>query len=50
MVIVFKQKKKKKLFYHQKTKKLCVIREAKAKFFFATIINWHKYQLTIASC
>ena len=48
MVIVFQQKKK-KLFYHQRTKKSCVIGEVKAKFF-ATTINWYKYQLTVASC
>ena len=35
MVIVFK---KKKLFYHQRIKKSCVIGEAKAKFF-ATTVN-----------
>ena len=38
--------KKKKLFYHQRTNKTCVIGEAKAKFF-ATIVNWYKYQLTV---
>ena len=51
MVIVFQQqkKKKKKLFYNQRTNKTCVIGEAKAKFF-ATIVNWYKYQLTVTSC
>ena len=44
-----KKKKKKKLFYYQRIKKLCVIREDKAKFF-ANTINWYKYQLTVASC
>ena len=48
MVIVFQQKKK-KLFYNQRTNKTCVIGETKAKFF-ATIVNWYKYQLTVASC
>ena len=38
----------KKTFYHQRTKKLCVIREDKAKFF-ETAVNWYKYQLTVAS-
>ena len=40
MIIVFQphKKKKKKLFYHQKTKKSFVIGEAKAKFF-AIIVN-----------
>ena len=47
MVIVF-QPKKKKLFYHQRTKKSYVIGEAKAKFF-VTTVNWYKYQLTVAS-
>ena len=51
MVIVFQQKKKKKLFYHQRTKKSCVIEETKTKTkFFATTVNWYKYQLTIKSC
>ena len=45
MMIVF-QPKKKKLFYHQRTKKLCVIEETKTKFF-ATIVNQYKYQLTV---
>ena len=37
MVIVFK---KKKLFYHQRIQKSCVIGEAKAKAkFFATTVN-----------
>ena len=56
MVIVFqpqkkkkKKKKKKKLFYNQRTKKSCVIGETKAKFF-STILNWYKYQLTVAIC
>ena len=51
LVILFqpKKKKKKNLFYHQRTKKSYVIGEAKAKFF-ATIVNWYKYQSTIASC
>ena len=31
----------KKQFYHQRTKKSCVIGEVKAKFF-ATIVNWYK--------
>ena len=31
-----------------KTKKSCVIGEAKTKFF-ATIINWYLYQLTVAN-
>ena len=42
-------KKKKKLFYHQRTNKTCVIGEAKAKFF-ATIVNWYNYQLIVTSC
>ena len=42
-------KKKKKLFYHQRTKKSYVIGEAKTKFF-ATTVNWYKYQLIVASC
>ena len=46
MVIVFQQKK---IFYDQKTKKSCVIGEAKTKFF-ATTVNWYKYQLTVVSC
>ena len=46
MVIVFQQKKKKKI-YHQRTKKSCVIGEAKAKCF-AAIVNGYKYQLTVA--
>ena len=46
MVIIFQQKK---LFYHQRTKNSCVIRETKTKFF-ATTVNWYKYQLTVASC
>ena len=37
------------LFYHQRTKKSCVIGEIKTKFF-ATTINWYKYQFTVASC
>ena len=45
-MIVFQQQKKKN---HQRTKKLCVIGETEVKFF-ATTINWYKYQLTIASC
>ena len=49
MTIVFQLKKKKKLFYHQRTKKPCVIEEIKTKFFMA-IENWYKYQLIIASC
>ena len=49
MVIVFQQKKKKN--YHERTKKLCVIEETKAKAkFFTTIVNWYKYQLTVTSC
>ena len=48
MVLLFQQKKKKKQFYHQRTKKSCVIGEAKTKFF-ATIVNWYKYQLTVTS-
>ena len=47
MMIVFQQKKR-KLFYHQRTKKSCVIGQAKTKFF-ATIVNWYKYQLTVAN-
>ena len=39
----------KKLFYHQRTKKSYVIGETKTNFF-TTIVNWYKYQLTIASC
>ena len=46
MVIVFQQKK---IFYDQRTKKSCVIGEAKTKFF-ATTVNWYKYQLTVVSC
>ena len=49
MVIVFQPKKKKKLFFHQRTKKSYVIRKVKVKFF-ATTVNWYKYQLTITSC
>ena len=49
MLIVFYKQKKKKLFYHQKTQKPCVIGEAKFKFF-ATTVNWYKYQLTVVSC
>ena len=45
MVTVF-QPKKKKQFYHQRTKKSCVIKKAKAKFF-ATTVNWYK---TVAGC
>ena len=45
MATVFQQKK---LFYHQRTKKSCVIGEAKAKFV-ATIVNWYKYQLVDCS-
>ena len=37
MVIVFQPKKKKNLFYHQRTKKSYVIGEAKAKFFATTV-------------
>ena len=48
MTIVFQQKKK-KLFYNQRTKKSYVIGEAKTKFF-ATTVNWYKYQLIVASC
>ena len=47
MVIVF-QPKKEKPFYYQRTKKSCVIGKVKTKFF-ATIVNWYKYQLTVAS-
>ena len=49
MLIVFYQQKKKKLFYHQRTQKPCVIGEAKSNFF-ATTVNWYKYQLTVVSC
>ena len=43
--------KKKKLFYHQRTNKKCVIGEVKAKTkFFTTIVNWYKYHLTVANC
>ena len=42
----FSSKKKKKLFYHQRTKNSCIIGEAENKFF-AIIVNWYKYQLTI---
>ena len=38
-------KRKRKLFYYQRTKKLCVIGEVKA-IFFAIIVNWYKYQFT----
>ena len=48
-ILAKKQKRKAKLFYYQRTKKLCVIGEDKAKFF-AIKINWYKYQLTVASC
>ena len=41
--------KNKKLFYHQRTKKLCVIGEAKTKFS-ATAVNQYKYQLIVVSC
>ena len=41
-------KKKKKLFYYERTKKSCVIGEVKSKLF-ATTVNWYKYQLTVAS-
>ena len=43
MVIVFQQKT------ILPPKKKSVIGEAEAKFF-ATIVNWYKYQLTVASC
>ena len=39
---------KKKQFYHQRTKKSCVIGEAKTKFF-TTTVNQYKYQLTVPS-
>ena len=49
MVIAFQQKKKKRLFYHQRIKKSCVIGEVKVKVkIFATTINQYKYQLTVA--
>ena len=44
-MIVFQ---KKKLFYHQRTKKSCVIEKTKTKIF-ATTISQYKYQLTVAS-
>ena len=47
MVIECQQKKKKKNYF--RTKKSCVIREAKTKFF-ETTVHWYKYQLTVASC
>ena len=46
MMIVFQPKKY--IFYHQRTKKSFVIREVKANFF-ATTVNWYKYQLTVAN-
>ena len=50
MMIVFQpHTKKKKKNYHKRTKKSCVIGEDKTKFF-ATTVNWYKYQLTVASC
>ena len=39
----------KKIFYHQRTKKPCVIGKVKAKFF-TTTVNWYKYQLIVVSC
>ena len=40
----------KKQFYHQITKKKsCVIGEVKTKFF-ATTVNWYKWELAVASC
>ena len=47
MVIVFQ--KKKIILSPKNQKKSCVFREIKAKFF-ATTVNWYKYQLNIASC
>ena len=46
---ILAKKNKKNLFYHQRTKKSGVIGEIKTKFF-ATTINWYKYQFTVASC
>ena len=43
MVIVFQQQKKKNYFT---TKKPCVIREAKAKFF-VTTVNQYKYNILL---
>ena len=39
----------KKQLYHQRTKKYCVIGEAKIKFF-ATTLNWYKCQFAVAIC
>ena len=39
---------KKKLFYHQRIRKSCIIGKVKTKFF-ATTINQYKNQLTVAS-
>ena len=49
MVIVLYPENKNKLFYHERTKKSCVIGEGKAKFF-EPLVNQYKYQLTVASC
>ena len=42
MVIVFQQQKKN----YSTTKKPCVIRGAKAKFF-VTTVNWYKYNILL---
>ena len=40
---------KKNYFITKEPKKQCVIGEIKTKFF-ATTVNWYKFQLTVASC
>ena len=47
MVTIFQQKKK--TILPLKNQKSYVIGEAKTKFF-ATTVNWYKYQLTVANC
>ena len=49
MVNYILEKRKKKLFYHQKTQKSCGIGEAKT-IFFTIIINGYKDQLIVANC
>ena len=48
MMIVFQQQKKKTILPPKNQKIMC-IGEAKAKFF-ATTVNWYKYQLTVVNC
>ena len=45
-MILFQQKNN---FTTKKPKKPCVIGEVKTNFF-ATTVNWYKYQFVIASC